>query len=182
MEQLVLISGLYRCHNCDRDVAQVRKARWFRLCDRCWSEIVAPTRPEHTGPLTDELWQARERYWQWYYRMEERHPAKQNWQKSHQPAQVRSTDSLYPLCECGRRRRVIAIGQPGLFGGPFAQYCHECEGRHTVERLYEMAPRLMPGRDEEDWLDLLYKSHRELFESGILPDYWFELKFAATCP
>jgi hypothetical protein len=74
----------------------------------------------------------------------------------------------------------MSIGQPGVFGGPYAQYCPTCDAKRTIESMFKMAPRLMPGRDEEEWLDVLYRSHREMFDSGLLPDYWFELKFASA--
>jgi hypothetical protein len=46
-----------------------------------------------------------------------------------------------------------------------------------VESVFEMAGSIMPDRDDEDWLDLLYKSQGEAFEIGVLPDYWYELKY-----
>lgn len=175
----MLIPGFYRCHNCGRDVERVHRVRRWWLCDECQAAIVEPTRPGESARLSpgDELWRAREAYWQWVEGMERRYPSRvSHGLRPAPPAPALSSDSYYPYCECGAERRVMSIGRPGLFGGPFAPLCPDCEARHTVEHLYRAAPRLAPGRDEEEWLDLLLKSHPELFEMGLLPDYWFQLK------
>lgn len=177
--QGVLIAGYYRCQNCGRTVDLVRRERRFSLCDECWLAIVEPTQPDYTGLPSPDLFKAREMYWTWYSEMERRYPARLSW-KRHAPATPgRDTDSLYPLCDCGRQRNVLRLGDvhPGLFGGPFASECPICEARHNVESLFRLAPGLVPGRDEEDWLDLAAKAYPEAFELGVLPDYWFELKY-----
>lgn len=180
--QLVLVAGYYRCQNCGRDVDRLNRERRFRICDQCYAAIVTPARPgERLRPeYGDELWQAREHYWQWMERMERRYPTAPGRHQSAVPV-PRTLDSYYPWCECGRPRQSMAMvlsngHQPGLWGGPFHVLCADCEGRLTVRNLYKMAPRLVPGRDEEEWLDLLLRTHPELFTAGILPDYWFELK------
>ena len=184
VEQLALLNGYYRCHNCGRDVDRVHRVRRWRLCDECYAAIVEPSRPGETPRDLvpgDELWQAREQYWQLIESMERRYPSPAGRHRLPQQQQ-RTADSYYPWCECGQLRPALRLsaGQPGLWGGPFMQHCPTCEGRETVRYLYQSAPRLMPGRDDEEWLDLLLTSHPELFASGILPDYWFELKVQAV--
>ena len=178
-EQMTLISGFYRCQNCGRDVEGVFKTRRWWLCDECWLDIV----PSFDGLAeTDEQRGQVEAYWSWYGEMERRHPHRRSRSRylrySRRRAKSysqRSTDSYYPFCECGQRRIESSVGEPGLFGGPYLQYCPVCEARHSVESVFMMAGKIMPDRDDEEWLDLMYQSHREAFELGVLPDYWYEL-------
>jgi len=172
--QMKLISGYYRCHNCGRDVDHVHRVRRWRLCNDCYQAIVVPTRPDHRGELTDAIWQAREAFWTWYYEMEKKYPFHRSWSPSRRKLQ-RDADAYWPFCQCGRRRKPLPFGQPGLFGGPYQKYCPVCDARFAVEATFRLANN-MPSRDDEDWLDLLYQSHREAFILGILPDYWYELK------
>lgn len=173
-----LIAGYYRCHNCGRDVAAVRKERRFRLCDDCWQQIVAPARAVE-GLYDDEFRAVRGAFWSWYHRMEQRYPTPTH---SHAPKVSRQitrlADSWYPICECGRPRTAVGLrtGTAGLFGGPFMQYCDVCDAKRNVESIVALADRIAPGRDDEEWLDLLYQSHRTAFDCGVLPGYWFELR------
>lgn len=176
IRQPALITGLYRCDNCARDVDAVVKERRFRLCPDCWTEIVEPIAPGKSGDLTEAEYRARDAYWKWYYEMERLRPTTQNYKKGTAPALAYSAEDLYPYCECGRQRRVMMLGTPGLFGGPFGQYCEACEARREVESIFRMAPAIWPGRDEEDILDLLQRANPKAFELGVLPDYWFELR------
>ena len=109
VEQLALLNGYYRCHNCGRDVDQVHRVRRWRLCDECYAAIVEPARPGETGALLpgDELWQARENYWQWVESMERRCPSPARLPGL--PQQQRTADSYYPWCECGRLRPVLLL-------------------------------------------------------------------------
>ncbi len=187
--QSTLIPGFYRCHNCGCDVESIRKFRRWRLCATCWSQIIEPTQPGYTGPLSDELWQARENLWALVGKMEMRYPTKWNWTKNGRNgdakwlrARAREVDDWWPFCACGRLRQAYHHGydgQLGLWGGPFEGLCEICEARETVRYVFETGPRLVPGRDEEEWLDILQASHPEAFELGVLPDYWFELKLGA---
>lgn len=120
---------------------------------------------------------ARESFWRWYAQMEKRYPypARGGQNRGQSPIQ-RNTDSYYPLCECGNRRQELGWGESGLFGGPFLPYCPTCELKQQIECAWQLAHRVILERDDEDWLDLLYRSHREAFDSGLLPGYWFELR------
>ena len=177
--QPALVPGYYRCQNCGRVVDSVRHEGRFNLCAKCWSAIVEPTWPDYTGPLSPDLFKAREMYWTWRAEMERRYPSRLSWKRRAPNMPEHNADSMYPLCTCGRQRKVLRLGdaQPGLFDGPFARECPVCEARHNVESLFRLAPGLVPGRDEEDWLDLAAKAYPEAFELGVLPEYWFELKY-----
>ena len=174
--QIELLSGFYRCQNCGRDVDHVRRVRRWFLCDECYQKIVEPTRPGYGGRLTEELYQARDAFWRWCGEMERKHPVRRSWRKQPISQLERSADAYYPFCECGLARRESQIGDPGIFGGPYLKYCPICEAKRAVESVFRMAGKIMPDRDDEDWLDLMFESHPEAFELGILPDYWYELK------
>jgi hypothetical protein len=89
---------------------------------------------------------------------------------------IGEADLYYPFCECGERRvEATYSSQTGLFGGPFLKYCPTCQAKTEVETVFRMSSSIHPDWDDEDWLNLLYKSHREAFDIGVLPDYWFDL-------
>jgi hypothetical protein len=184
-QQLILIPGYYRCQNCGRLVDHVRKERRWRICENCWQAIVAPTNPEKVGNLTDEEWEAREAYARWLHRMEQRYPARRSWRRPPPISLTHDTaaDYHFPFCECGRPRRPVHLAPgelPTLFGGPFHKYCPVCEARLSVEIVFRYASTFWPGRDDEDILDLLSRSHPEAFEVGVLPAYWWELRLKET--
>ena len=87
--------------------------------------------------------------------------------------------SYWPFCvECGAETKEYDhhLGIESLFGRRRHRLCPRCEAKEMVESLWRMHEKLVPGRDEEDWLDLLSHSHPEAFELGVLPGYWFEFK------
>lgn len=180
--QLVLIAGYYRCQACGRDVSGVRKTRRFWLCDECWAALVAPAyEAEADWQDQGEQWQAMGTFWSWYTDMERRYPLPlHSVNRRAKPERLRVPDDYYPLCECGRPRQVTPFGKPGLFGGPFGRYCDVCDARKSVESIVAMADKIAPARDDEEWLDLLWKSHRAAFDAGGLPDYWYELRRTQT--
>jgi hypothetical protein len=53
-------------------------------------------------------------------------------------------------------------------------HCQRCEDELAVEALHRLRG-IFDNDDAEAILDRLYRSHRDLFERGILPDYWFAL-------
>lgn len=175
LAQQELIKGFYRCQNCECDVDRVRKIRRWRLCDKCWGKIVPDSGFERPPQSEEERTQIG-RFWGWYWEMERRYPPNRSYGRRQNGNLVHSTDSYYPFCECGKRRRISPFGEPGLFGGPYLQYCSICEAKRSVESVFALAGKIMPDRDDEEWLDLLYKSHSKAFELGVLPSYWFELK------
>lgn len=171
--QPALITGYYRCHNCGRDVRRTRRVRRFRLCDECLAVVAIP---DDLPAGSEEQLRAGGEFWAWYSDMEKRYPAKRVHRVSARPLVAYSLDAYWPTCECGRRRKELGRGTPGVFGGPFGRWCPVCDARQSVESLANFATKLYPDRDDEEWLDLLYQSHREAFEVGVLPDYWFELR------
>ena len=57
----------------------------------------------------------------------------------------------------------------------YADFCPRCEAEISVEALW--THRGIFGTDDaETALDRMYKAQRKLFDMGVLPDYWFELK------
>lgn len=81
-DQLILIAGGYRCHNCGRDVKRTRKAHRFWLCDDCWPMIMPQwektVKKEGREPAwyaeTAEQQAAIAKFWEWKYDMEEFYP------------------------------------------------------------------------------------------------------------
>lgn len=188
--QLDLIAGYYHCDNCERMVARVRRTRRFRLCDECWRTIVPdyieiPTQDGVRSSAWMEQWsQERERiaaYWEWHHAMEAKHPPHYtapkpipDWRTA-----MAEPDSLNPLCACGRQRepmKYMAAGATGLFGGPFRSQCAVCEGKAAVKVVFNAAAKIHPDWNDEDWLEDFWQRQRNLYDIGVLPDYWFELR------
>lgn len=78
-----------------------------------------------------------------------------------------------PICEvCGEvhdRSYEMLPGQRDYWST-----CQGCDDKRSVEALWRVRG-IFGGDDVETVMDRLYKSHPELFERGVLPDYWFEL-------
>ncbi len=195
-----LIAGYYHCDNCDSTVDHVQRTRGYWLCDECWAAIMPDWEKveivKGNGQKRDPAWYARtaserariEAYWNWYYAMQERKPLSKRRRgealcRPHITAAAQFVpDDFYPLCECGQPRQPLGfmprdVG-PGLFGGPFRQYCPVCECKRSVDAAYRHAA-IRPEWDDEQWLDVLQKTLPEAFELGVLPDYWFRLRYPA---
>lgn len=179
--QPLLIPGWFQCDDCGRTVARLRKTRRFRLCDECYERVV-PVLPEGRIQHGSPEQQAIGRYWEWYDEMERRVPPRKAAGQAPRPRPEKaslSTDRLYPLCECGDRRQEVTFrrSEAGLFGGPFHTECETCQLRREVSGNFEAATTwLHTDWDDEEWLDLLYRTVPRAFELGILPDYWYELR------
>lgn len=178
--QVILIAGYYRCHNCGRDVAHVRKERRFWLCNDCWQEIVAPTAPGIAVDYDSDERRARSRYWDWYSEMEQRYPARRNWRPAIKKYVAPDISAFWPYCRrCGAKTIEYEFStKRSLLGGHRRAFCTVCDAKNGVESVIRMADGgiVHPDWDDEDWLDLLWKSQREAFDLGVLPDYWFELR------
>ena len=73
-----------------------------------------------------------------------------------------------PVCErCGKAHDNWIIGD-------YSSYCQRCNDELSAESLYGMR-KIFGDDDIETILDRVYRSHKELFERGVLPDYWFKL-------
>lgn len=177
MSQLDLLPGYFHCHNCgSREATHVRKSRRFRLCDACYTAIV-PDLPD--GQASNEAKRQQiAAYWDWHYQMALRYPV---------PTAIRTvkparsipanSDSHNPTCACGQPRRPLphtSATPPDLFGGPFFLLCPICEAKASIDAILRMASAIHPDWDDEDWLDLLARSHPEAFDLGVLPDYWYQ--------
>lgn len=176
IKQATLISGFYRCQNCGSDVPSVSKVRRFRFCEGCYREVVEPTLPG--VEITDQnspVIEARMRYWERIRSIEARHPKSKAGNKPKKFAPP-SIDPFWPFCRrCGAKTKERLFSSArSLFGRSRSAYCPMCEAKSGVEAVFKMASTI--ERDEEEWLDVLYKSHREAFDLGVLPDYWYELK------
>lgn len=174
--QLPLIAGHYRCQHCGQLVDQVRRVRRFWLCDACWLAYV----PAAAAVETVEQQARVTAYWDWMHNLEQRHPVAAARRQT--PPAVRSAredDQYMPVCPCGGLREPVRWSEgasPGLFGGPFHGQCPTCEAKRGVEAMVRMADAVHPDWDDEEWLDQLYRSHRQAFDLGVLPDYWFVLR------
>lgn len=179
-----LITGYSRCDDCGQLVEHLRRTRRFRLCDACYERIVPAVDTIDAKQIGSPAHKAITRYWEWYAAMDKRVPRRSEpgykAQTRRPLAPNRTTDELYPLCDCGRPREVSAIARAtspgGLFGGPFVRECPVCEARGQVERVLASTSWLHPEWDDETWLDHLWRVFPEAFEVGVLPDYWFELR------
>ena len=196
--QVALIAGYYHCDQCNRTVDHVQRTRGYWLCDECWTTIMPDwdrlvvTRAD--GERRDAAWYAStaaertriEAYWQWYNEIQQRKPLPK---RRGRAALYRSylagpalltSDDYYPLCACGQPRPTLGFmprgAAPGLFGGPYRRHCPVCEARLKVEAVYNLIS-IHPDWDDEQWLDSLQKTMQEAFTLGVLPDYWFRLRY-----
>lgn len=79
-----------------------------------------------------------------------------------------------PTCQrCGCVHSRYYETLPGV--GDYYSKCQRCADEESVEAFWRMR-RIFGQDDDESILDRIYKSHPELFERGIMPDYWFVLK------
>lgn len=198
-EQLELISGFYRCHACGRNVPETRQIRRWRLCPECWKRIApAEENREEVRRFWEWHFEMEERYplsGKWYrfrpvdtlpdglsfnhfdLQAASVHGSPGRFKALNQPYEMYTADSFYPLCECGEERPEYEHGRVvSLFGKMRAPKCPTCTAKQNVESVFGMREGLHPGWDDEEWLDLLFRSHPEAFEVGVLPDYWYELK------
>lgn len=76
----------------------------------------------------------------------------------------------FPVCDrCGSIHDRFS---PDL--GDYRQYCQACDDKNSVEALYRNKG-IFGGDDVETILDRLHNAFKELFDRGVLPDYWYEL-------
>ena len=59
----------------------------------------------------------------------------------------------------------------------YRAYCEHCDALNSVEALWRNRG-IFGGDDAETVLDRIYSAFPELFENGVLPDYWYTLKEA----
>lgn len=74
-------------------------------------------------------------------------------------------------CGCAHDRAYEML--PGMVD--YWSKCQHCDDELAVETLWNMRG-IFGADDDESILDRIQRSHPELFERGILPDYWFELR------
>ncbi len=178
--QPFLIPGFYRCDDCGALVERLRKNRRFRLCDACYERVV-PEMPED-GRIEpgSPLHEALTRYWEWYGEMEKRVPPRRPaGPRPQKPllGPVVTADAYYPYCACGERRKEVTFRSSGLFGGPFLPNCLRCDLKRSVESAFRSTAAIHPEWDDETWLDFLMRVYPEAFEMGVLPGYWYELRY-----
>jgi hypothetical protein len=83
-----------------------------------------------------------------------------------------SRQQMLPLCKrcgCGHDNRNTGLGDL------IREYCQRCEAEMGVDGGASLM-LMLHGDDDEAVLDRFYKSFPEWFASGVLPDYWYELK------
>lgn len=182
MAQLRLFG--YFCQNCRQTVPHTQRTRRFWLCDACWAAVVPAWTDERIAENSQEQRQVAA-YWSWYHEMERLYPARRGKpSRKGGVAPSRTTDSYYPLCECGRERKEYefagSTAPRSLFGGSRAKYCPMCEARRSVEGYLNMSAAIHPDWDDETWLDMLYRVMPAAFALGVLPDYWYTLRRGAA--
>lgn len=172
-----LLSGYYHCQYCGATVDHVRRERRWWLCDACYAAIV----PDFEVVTTEVERNRNRQYIAWREVMERRYPAVYSPPRSHVAAQMPSIDEVWPYCECGAEREESRMGGQdiSLFGRRRQQYCPVCEAKRQIESVYNMMLHLHDDWDDEDWLDYLERYYSRAFEVGVLPDYWFKLKYGA---
>ena len=75
-----------------------------------------------------------------------------------------------PICDrCGE------VHDHRTRSGDAAPYCQHCEDLNGVESFWNYRG-IFGGDDDETILDRIQRSHPGLFERGVLPDAWFQLK------
>ncbi len=76
-----------------------------------------------------------------------------------------------PFCaECG------GIHSNGFKNGTYRRYCLNCEDKKRVESLWKNKGIFAGDADLESTFDRLFKAFPDLFERGVLPDYWYQLE------
>lgn len=76
----------------------------------------------------------------------------------------------FPLCfRCGQIH-----GRVYEHNGLPATYCQRCDDELGVEALYRNRA-IFEGADAEAIMDRLWNVKQDLFERGVLPDYWYVL-------
>lgn len=74
-----------------------------------------------------------------------------------------------PVCDrCGHAHDHWHISD-------YAAYCQRCDDELAVEVYWRGKGTILIG-DDEEILDRLHRIAPELFERGVLPDYWFALR------
>lgn len=90
--------------------------------------------------------------------------------KERMKATLSQTASL-PICaRCG------AVHDHKTLSGDAAAYCQPCEDLNAVESLWNNRG-IFGGDDDESVLDRLERAFPDLFKRGVLPDYYFTLKY-----
>lgn len=79
-----------------------------------------------------------------------------------------------PLCSrCGSGHNH-SYGLKGGVDFDFHTHCQPCEDELSVEAFWN-SRGIFENDDVEAIMDRIHRSHPELFEHGVLPDYWFKL-------
>lgn len=77
----------------------------------------------------------------------------------------------FPLCyRCGQLHENKSIS------GDATVYCQRCSDELDVEALVKNRGIFENPDDDEAILDKLHRLRRELFDRGVLPDYWYTVK------
>lgn len=112
--------------------------------------------------------------------LELRNPIRRSRAKYFNAAMFRAKQALQtnqmhmPLCpRCGHAHDRFYELMPGH--GDYKQHCQHCDDELVVETFWNMRG-IFGADDDESILDRIQRSHPELFERGVLPDFWFQLK------
>lgn len=100
--------------------------------------------------------------------------ASSRWIAQHSDGTMTAHTRSMPLCArcgCAHDHRTLS--------GDSHAYCVRCDDELSVERLLQHKG-IFGADDDETILDRLQSAFPELFERGVLPDYWFTLRAKAN--
>ncbi len=77
----------------------------------------------------------------------------------------------FPLCH-----RCAQLHDHKSLSGDARVYCQQCDDELEVEAFVKNRGIFENPDDDEAILDKLFRLRHELFERGVLPDYWYQVK------
>lgn len=118
--------------------------------------------------------------------LELRHPIRRSRRQQYEQWHASARKALQvhqmslPVCErCGCAHDRSHELLPGRVD--YWSTCQRCADEQSVEALWRQRG-IFGQDDDESVMDRLYKAFPDLFERGVLPDYWFALRYREEQP